>query len=76
LRISTRHRYYEEYSLDELNQKNFYKKLLALKKEQEEHLKLGKLTKLCSEQQNVVKIIVLRAQEIKRFLVFYVTYFR
>jgi hypothetical protein len=34
-------RYYEEYSLDELNQQNFYKKLLALKKEQEEHLKLG-----------------------------------
>jgi hypothetical protein len=57
LRISTRPRYYEEYSLDELNQQNFYKKLLALKKEQEEHLKLGKFTKLCSEQLNVVKII-------------------
>jgi hypothetical protein len=34
-------RFYEEYSVEELDQQNFYDKLLALKKEQEEHLKLG-----------------------------------
>jgi hypothetical protein len=34
-------RFYEEYSMDKLDEQNFYHKLLALKKEQEEHLKLG-----------------------------------